>query len=60
MGLKLRFDDSEACFSDEFFVFEECSEEVIIGATTQQKWGIKLHFAREEIHYRKAAVRLRV
>lgn len=60
VGLEFRFDDSEARFSDEFIVFDECSEDVIIGATTMQKWGIKLDFDREEIIYRKTAVRLRV
>jgi hypothetical protein len=60
VSLEFRFDDSEARFSDEFIVFDECSEEVIIGATTMQKWGIKLDFDREEILYRKTAVRLRV
>ncbi|MFO8063393.1 MAG: retropepsin-like aspartic protease [Spirochaetia bacterium] len=60
VSLEFRFDDSEARFSDEFIVFDECSEEVIIGATTMQKWSIKLDFDREEIHYRKHAVRLRV
>ena len=60
VGLEFRFDDSEARFSDEFIVFDECSEDVIIGATTMQKWAIKLDFDREEIIYRKTAVRLRV
>ena len=60
VGLEFRFDDSEARFSDEFIVFDECSEEVIIGAKTMQAWAIKLDFDREEIHYRKTAVRLRV
>ena len=60
VGLNFRFDDSEARFSDEFIVFDECSEEVIIGAKTMQAWSIKLDFDREEIHYRKTAVRLRV
>jgi hypothetical protein len=60
VSLEFRFDDSEARFSDEFIAFDECSEEVIIGATTMQKWGIKLDFDREEILYRKTAVRLRV
>ena len=58
--LEFRFDDSEARFSDEFIVFEECSEEIIIGATTMQKWSIKLDFDREEITYRRTAIRLRV
>ena len=60
VGLEFRFDDSEARFSDEFIVFDECSEEVIIGAKTMQAWSIKLDFDREEIHYRKTAARLRV
>jgi hypothetical protein len=58
--LEFRFDDSEARFSDEFIVFDECSEEVIIGAKTLRAWSIKLDFDREEIIYRKTAVRLRV
>src|SRR5208337_3463555 len=34
------FDDSKARFSDEFIVFDECSEEVIVGAKTMQAWHI--------------------
>ena len=60
VGLDFHFDDSEARFSDEFIVLEGCSEEVIIGATTMQKWGIKLDFEAEEIRYRKTAERLRL
>ncbi len=58
--IEFRFDDSQALFSDEFIVFDECSEPVIIGATTLQKWHIKLDFENEEIIYRKTAQRLRV
>ena len=58
--LNFLFDDSKARFSDEFIVFDECSEEVVIGATTMQKWSIKLDFDREEVIYRKSAQRLRV
>lgn len=58
--LEFRFDDSEARFSDEFIVFDECSEEVIIGVKTMQAWSIKLDFDRKEILYRKTAQRLRV
>lgn len=58
--LSFRFDDSEAKFSDEFVVFDDCSEEVIIGATTMQKWRITLDFETDQVHYRKKAVRLRV
>ena len=55
-----RFADSEAHFSDEIIVLDGLSEEVIIGATTMQKWGIKLDFHTDQIHYRKTAQRLRV
>lgn len=58
--LEFRFDDSEARFTDEFVVFDECSESVIIGATTMQKWRIQLDFQNKEIIYRKTAQRLRV
>jgi hypothetical protein len=58
--LEFRFDDSQARFSDEFIVFDDCSEAVIIGAKTLQAWRITLDFDREEIHYRKTAQRLRV
>ena len=60
VGIDFRFDDSEARFSDEFIVLDGCSEEAIIGATTMQKWSIKLDFESEEIHYRKTAVKLRL
>jgi len=60
LSLDIRFDDSAARFSDEFIVFDECSEEVIIGAQTMQKWQIKLDFKNEQVIYRKTAVRLRV
>ncbi|HEY9594911.1 MAG TPA: retropepsin-like aspartic protease [Spirochaetia bacterium] len=59
-GLKFRFDDSEAFFSDMFIVFDECSEEVIIGAKTLQSCRIVLDFETEEIRYRKTAEKLRV
>ena len=55
-----RFADSEAQFSDEIIVLDGLSEDVIIGATTMQKWGIKLDFDSEEVLYRKTAQRLRV
>ena len=58
--LEFRFYDSQARFSDEFIVFDECSEKLIIGAKTMQAWHIKLDFEGEEIIYRKTAQRLRV
>lgn len=54
------FDDSEARFSDEFIVLDACSEEVIIGATTMQKWSIKLDFESESVVYRKTAQKLKI
>jgi len=35
--------------TDEFMVVPSLSEEAIIGATTMQKWKIKLDFEREEV-----------
>ena len=49
-----------ARFSDEFIVFDECSEEVIVGAKTLQAWHIVLDFNTETVIYRKTARRLRV
>jgi len=36
-------------FSDEFMVIPDLSEEVIIGASTMQKWRFKLDFENEEV-----------
>ena len=60
VSLDFRFDDSEARFSDEFIVFDDCTEEVVIGVKTMQAWHIKLDFEKEEIYYRKTAERLRI
>jgi hypothetical protein len=60
ISLNIRFADSAARFSDEFIVFDECSEAVIIGAKTMQAWHIRLDFDKEEVIYRKTAERLRV
>jgi predicted aspartyl protease len=35
--------------SDEFLVVPQLSEEVIIGATTMQKWRIKLDFEKDSV-----------
>lgn len=58
--LDFRFYDSDARFSDEFIVFDDAAEEVIIGTATMQKWRIGLDFENEQIVYRKTARRLRV
>lgn len=36
-------------FTDELFVIDGLSENLIIGATTMQKWKIRLDFDREEV-----------
>lgn len=58
--LDFRFDDSKARFSDEFIVFDTCTEGVIVGAKTMQAWHITLDFETETVNYRKTAERLRV
>ena len=58
--LDFRFEDSKARFSDEFIVFDSCSEELIVGAKTMQAWHIVLDFQTETVNYRKTAERLRV
>ena len=60
LHLDFRFDDSEAHFSGEFVVFDELSEELIVGAKTMQAWKISLDLAAERVDYRKTAQRLRV
>jgi hypothetical protein len=60
VGLDFRFHDSAAHFSDEFVVFDELTEELIVGATTMQKWKITLDFDAETVNYRKTAQRLRI
>jgi hypothetical protein len=60
VALTFHFDDSKENFHDEFFVFDECSEEVIIGARTMQMWKIVLDFQNDDIRYPKTAMRLRI
>jgi hypothetical protein len=60
VALDFLFEDSLARFSDEFIVFDDCSEEVIVGAKTMQAWRITLDFDAEQVTYRKTARRLRV
>ena len=47
-------------FSDEFFVLENLSEELIIGAITMQKWRFKLDFEHEEVIIDPRVTRLRI
>jgi len=47
-------------FSDEFLVFENLSEEFIIGVITMQKWRFKLDFEHDEVIIDPRVTRLRV
>ncbi len=46
---RLDFYHEDIRLSDEFLVVPEVSEEVIIGATTMQKWRLKLDFDRDTV-----------
>lgn len=48
-GMRLDFEINDLVLSDEFMVVPQLSEEVIIGATTMQKWRIKLDFEHEAV-----------
>jgi len=54
------FTDSPRRFTDELVVIEGLSEDIIIGATTMQKWKIRLDFDREEVIYDRKMQRLRI
>ena len=54
------FTDTPRRFTDELIVIEGLSEDLIIGATTMQKWKIRLDFDREEVLYDKKMHRLRI
>jgi hypothetical protein len=45
----LNFEVNEITLTDEFMVVPGLSEEVIIGATTMQKWRIKLDFEHDTL-----------
>lgn len=48
-GMRLDFEINDLDLSDEFMVVNTLSEEVIIGATTMQKWRIKLNFEHDTV-----------
>ena len=54
------FTDTPRRFTDELVVIEGLSEDLIIGATTMQKWQIRLDFDNEEVLYDKKMHRLRI
>ncbi len=48
-AVRLDFYLNNLRLTDEFFVFPGLAEQVIIGATTMQKWRIKLDFEHDEV-----------
>ena len=58
--LEFFLEDAPRCFTDEFMVLDTLSEDLIIGATTMQKWGIKLDFVDEKVLYDRKMHRLRI
>jgi hypothetical protein len=58
--LEFFLEDAPRCFTDSFMVLDTLSEEVIIGATTMQKWRIKLDFVEEKVLYDRRVQRLRL
>lgn len=47
--VRLDFYHEDVRLSDEFYVIPDLSEQVIIGASTMQKWRIKLDFENDTI-----------
>ena len=58
--LKFFLEDAPRRFTDEFYVLDTLSEDLIIGATTMQKWQIKLDFVNETVLYDRKMHRLRL
>lgn len=58
--LEFFLEDSPRRFIDEFIVLDTLSENLLIGATTMQKWKIKLDFEAEKVVYDKKMHRLRI
>ncbi len=47
-------------FSDEFVIVPDLSEEIIIGASTMQKWRFKLDFEQDQVIIDPRVTRLRL
>jgi len=56
--IRLEFYIEGIRLSDEFFVTEELSEDVIIGAATMQKWRLKLDFDQDRVIVDQRVTRL--
>jgi hypothetical protein len=48
-AIRLDFTLNDIVLSDEFLVVPSLSEQVILGATTMQKWRIKLNFDTDQV-----------
>jgi len=47
-------------FSDEFIVIDQLTDQAIIGASTLQKWRMKLDFENDAVIYDPRVTRLRI
>lgn len=47
-------------YSDEFLVLDEMAEDLIIGASTMQKWGVKLDMEQEKVELTRRDYKLRL
>ncbi|MFH1005713.1 MAG: retropepsin-like aspartic protease [Bacteroidota bacterium] len=57
-AIRLAFIINDIKLSDEFLISENLSEDIIIGASTMQKWRIKLDFDNDKVIVDKKASRL--
>jgi hypothetical protein len=48
-AIRINFELNDSYLTDEFMVLPQLSEEAIIGATTMQKWKIKLDFEYDSV-----------
>ncbi len=47
-------------YSDEFLVLDRTTEDLIIGASTMQKWGVKLDMENEKVELTRRNYKLRL
>jgi len=59
-AVRLNFHLEGLRFSDEFMLIPNLSEEAIIGATTMQKWRMKLDFEHDEVIIDPRVTKLRL
>jgi hypothetical protein len=59
-AVRLDFYINNSRFSDEFMMIDNLSEEVIIGASTLQKWRFKLDFEQDEVIFDPEVTKLRL